>query len=58
LIVTCRLHGVDLNTHLADVLQRVGQHPATRVAKLTPRLWKMHFADSPLRSDLHGLYAQ
>ena len=39
------------STHL--VLQRVGQHPAARVAELTPRLWKQHFAANPLRSDLH-----
>lgn len=53
LIVTCRLHGIDPYTYLVDVLQRVGQHPATRVAELTPRLWKEHFAAHPLRSDLH-----
>ena len=38
-----------------DVLQRVGQHPVSRVAELTPRLWKQHFAEQPLRSDLHGI---
>lgn len=54
LIVTCRLHGIDPYTYLVDVLQRVGQHPAARVAELTPRLWKQHFTDQPLRSDLHG----
>ena len=53
LIVTCRLHGVDPYTYLVDVLQRVGQHPASRVAELTPRLWKQSFADNPLRSDLY-----
>lgn len=53
LIVTCRLHGIDPYTYLIDVLQRVGQHPAARVAELTPRLWKQHFAANPLRSDLH-----
>jgi transposase len=53
LLVTCRLHGIDPYTYLVDVLQRVGQHPAARVAELTPRLWKQHFADHPLRSDLH-----
>ena len=37
LIVTCRLHGIDVYTYLVDVLQRVGQHPAARVAELTPR---------------------
>jgi transposase len=52
LIVTCRLHGVDPYTYLVDVLQRVGRHPATDVAQLTPRLWKQHFAADPLRSDL------
>jgi transposase len=52
LIVTSRLHGVDPYTYLVYVLQRVGQHPAARVAELTPRLWKQHFFDNPLRSDL------
>jgi transposase IS66-like protein len=47
LIATCRLHGIDPYTYLVDVLQRVGQHPASRVAELTPRLWKQHFADKP-----------
>ncbi len=55
LLVTCRLHGVDPYTYLVDVLQRIAQHPASRVAELTPSLWKQHFADNPLRSDLHGL---
>lgn len=54
LIVTCRLHGVDPYDYLVDVLQRVGQHPAADVARLTPRLWKAHFAANPLRSDVHG----
>lgn len=55
LIVTCRLHGVDPYTYLVDILQRVGHHPTARVAELTPRLWKQHCADGPLRSDLHYL---
>jgi len=57
LIVTCRLHGIDPYTYLVDVLQRVSLHPASQVADLTPRLWKQHFADNPLRSDLHSLPA-
>jgi hypothetical protein len=57
LLVTCRLHGVDPYTYLVDVLQRTGEHPASRVAELTPRLWKQHFSDNPLRSDLHALPA-
>ena len=54
LIVTCRLHGIDPYTYLIDVLQRVGIHPAARVAELTPRLWKQNFAAAPLRSALHN----
>ena len=53
LIVTCRLHGIDPYDYLVDVLQRVGQHPASQVELLTPRLWKQHFAENPLRSDVH-----
>ncbi|AOU99665.1 hypothetical protein BI364_10255 [Acidihalobacter yilgarnensis] len=57
LIVTCRLHGIDPYTYLVDVLQRVGQHPSSRVAELTPRQWKQHFAENPLRSDLYAIDA-
>lgn len=57
LIVTCRLHDIDPTTYLTDVLQRVGQHPAARVAELTPRLWKQHFAAKALRSDLSAVAA-
>lgn len=57
LITTCRLHEIDVYTYLVDVLQRVDQHPAARVAELTPRLWKQHFGANPLRSALHTLAA-
>lgn len=53
LIVTCRLHRIDPYTYLVDVLQRVGEHPASRVAELTPRFWKDLFAANPMRSDIH-----
>jgi transposase len=53
LIVTCRLHGIDPYTYLVDVLQRISEHPASRVTELTPRLWKKHFSANPLRSDIH-----
>lgn len=53
LIVTCRLHKIDPYTYLVDVLQRVGEHPASRAAELTPRRWKTLYADQPLRSDIH-----
>jgi transposase len=49
---SCRLHGVDPYVYLVDVLQRVDTHPALEVQLLTPRLWKEHFANQPLRSDL------
>jgi transposase len=53
LLVTCRLHDINPYDYFVDVLQRVGQHPASRVHELTPRIWKQLFADNPLRSDLH-----
>lgn len=53
LLVTCRLHGINPYDYLVDVLQRVGQHPASRVEQLTPRVWKTLFASNPLRSDLY-----
>lgn len=53
LLVTCRLHDVNPNDYLVDVLQRVGKHPASQVEQLTPRLWKTLFAANPLRSDIY-----
>jgi len=55
LIITCSLHGIRPYDYLVDVLQRVGQHPASRVEELTPRLWKTHFAHQRLRSALDSL---
>jgi len=54
LIVTCRLHDIDPYDYLVDVLQRIDRHPAADVHLLIPRLWKQHYADNPLRSDLHS----
>ena len=53
LLTTCRLHGVDPHTYLIDVLQRVGEHPASRTEELTPRVWKTMFANDPMRSDVY-----
>jgi hypothetical protein len=53
LITTCVLQGVDPYTYLVDVLQRIATHPFARVAELTPRRWKEHFADEPMRSALY-----
>ena len=43
---------VDPYTYLVDVLQRIETHPAREVHLLTPRLWKQHFAENPLRSHI------
>jgi len=56
LITTCRLHDINPYTHPVDVLQRVSIHPVSRVEQLTPRLWKEHFADNPMRSDIYDFY--
>jgi transposase len=50
LISTCKLHDINPYTYLVDVLQRISQHPAREVADLTPRLWKIRFAENPLRA--------
>jgi transposase len=55
LIASCRLQGVDPYVYLVDVLQRIDTHPAFEVHLLTPRRWKQHFAEHPLRSDLDRL---
>jgi transposase len=52
LLVTCKLHGINPHTYLVDVLQRISQHPASRVIELTPRIWKEKFTDTPLCSEL------
>ena len=52
LLVTCRLHDVNPYIYLVDVLQRISEHPASRVSELTPRVWKDTFASNPLVSDL------
>ena len=52
LIVTCRLHSIDVYTYLVDVLQRVSIHPAKDVIDLTPRAWKTKFSHAPMKSDI------
>ena len=48
----CKLHGINPHAYLVDVLQRVQIHPNSDIAQLTPRLWKQHFADDPIKSDI------
>ena len=50
LIVTCKIQGIDPYVYLVDVLQRVGEYPASKVADLTLRLWKEKFAENPMKS--------
>jgi hypothetical protein len=50
LLASCRLQGIDPYVYFVDVLQRIDTHPAFDVHLLTPRLWKQHFAHTPLRS--------
>ena len=52
LISTCKLHRINPYTYLTDVLQRISQHPASRIKELTPRVWKTRFAENPMRSPL------
>ena len=52
LLATCRAHGIDAYAYLVDVLQRINQHPASRLRELTARMWAERFGHDPLRSDL------
>ena len=56
LLAICRLHDLNRYDYLVDVLQRVGQHPASMVHQLTPQIRKDISAENPLRSDLHDLF--
>ena len=40
LIESCKMNGVEPRDYLADVLQRLGSHPADRILELTPSEWK------------------
>ena len=52
LLVTCRLQGVDPYTYLGEVLQRISEHPGSRVGDVTPRVWKEKFSHNSIKSDL------
>ena len=57
LLVTCKLHDIDPYDYLVDVLQRISQHPNSKIDELTPRRWKELFANNPMRSALHQTVA-
>ena len=40
LIETCKLNGIDSRAWLADVLARIADHPAKKIADLLPWNWK------------------
>lgn len=40
LIQTCKRHGIDPFAYLRDVLDRIADHPITRIEELTPLAWK------------------
>jgi hypothetical protein len=52
LLVNSRLHDINPYVCLVDTLQRINQHPDSRVDELTPEVWKETFASEPLLSDL------
>jgi transposase len=47
LIETCKLNDVDARSWLADVLARIADHPANRVADLLPWNWTAAKAEAP-----------
>jgi transposase len=57
LLVTCKLHDIDPYDYLVDVLQRISEHPNSKIEELTPRRWKELFASNPMRSALHQTVA-
>src|SRR5881394_3941151 len=40
LIETCKLNGIDPRAWLADILARIADHPAKRIAELLPWHWR------------------
>lgn len=40
LVATCEARGINPLAYLADVLQRVGDHPVSRLDELLPARWK------------------
>jgi len=39
LVETCKLLDIEPFAYLRDVLERIPNHPASRIAELTPRGW-------------------
>ncbi|WP_223782916.1 transposase domain-containing protein, partial [Myxococcus sp. AS-1-15] len=47
LVATCEANGVNPEAYLADVLMRLGSHPASRLDELLPHRWQPASASSP-----------
>ena len=45
LVQTCKLHQVNPQKYLADVLIRIQTHPQSKIAQLHPKNWKNLFSD-------------
>lgn len=39
LMATCRLHGINPEAYIADVLLRIGSHPQSEIDDLLPQNW-------------------
>ena len=50
LIETCKLNDVDPRAWLADVLARIADHPAKRIAELLPWNWKAATSQAQARA--------
>jgi len=48
LIVTARFNDVDPRAWLAEVLARIGDHPASRLDELLPWNWQQHGSASAI----------
>jgi transposase len=55
LIETAKLNGLDPQAYLRDVLARLPDHPAKRVAELLPWNWNLAPGRGPGRDDLEGI---
>jgi len=55
LISSCIMQDIDPYVYLVDVLQRVQIHPANQVYQLTPRNWKLLFANNPMLGPLDSM---
>ena len=49
LVLTCKGHAIDPFYYLSDVLRRVGEHPASKVAELLPHTWRILFMEEAIQ---------